>query len=83
MLSATGTRLINCQLEIQFFLSLKLLDCLSDIFQCMKSCSQFVLDHNPISMGNLYMMEFLKSVDKKWKKKYIKRYVAVSGKDLL
>jgi len=31
------------------------------------------------SMGNLYMMEFLRSVDKKWKKKYIKRYVAVSG----
>eukprot|EP00116_Pleurobrachia_bachei_P013468 sb/3473730/ len=30
-------------------------------------------------MGNLYLIEFFKSVPGSWKKKYIKRYVAISG----
>ncbi|XP_063678821.1 phospholipase A2 group XV-like [Bolinopsis microptera] len=31
------------------------------------------------SMGNLYMIQFFKSVSSSWKHKYIKRYIAISG----
>lgn len=58
----------------KYFVKLK--ELVEETYENSEKCPVYLLGH---SLGSLYSMYFLKLQDKRWKHKYIKGFISVSG----